>query len=80
MLRIESTNAEVNAMCAVYAEKARARALSVSTDTLLAGLPIVIKDTFDVEGLVTTHGSKLWEQVRFLVVSVCRNALLSSTT
>eukprot|EP00041_Stephanoeca_diplocostata_P023669 m.586709 g.586709 ORF g.586709 m.586709 type:complete len:642 (-) comp22347_c0_seq5:2173-4098(-) len=60
--RIECTNADVNAMCAVYADAARARALSVSTDTLLAGLPIVVKDTLDVEGMITTHGSKLWEQ------------------
>jgi Asp-tRNA(Asn)/Glu-tRNA(Gln) amidotransferase A subunit family amidase len=59
--RIERLNAPLNAVTAVFPEGAieAARALDErGSQGRLAGLPLLVKDTTDVEGLVTNFGSK----------------------
>ncbi|MBS1895216.1 MAG: amidase, partial [Actinobacteria bacterium] len=64
--RIETANAEVNAVTAIHPERSlaaaeeadRERAASggANDDRPLLGLPVTIKDTVDVEGWTTTAG------------------------
>jgi Asp-tRNA(Asn)/Glu-tRNA(Gln) amidotransferase A subunit family amidase len=56
--RIECVNGELNAFIAVYAEEARARAREPLAGPL-AGVPVTVKDSFDIAGKVTTGGSLL---------------------
>ena len=65
--RIDATDGALNALPTLCLERARdhARRLMESAtgrDSLLAGLPIVIKDLNDVAGVRTTHGSPIYER------------------
>ena len=55
---IERTNPQVNAFIEVYAEEARARAREQLKGPL-AGIPVTVKDSFDLAGRVTWCGSLL---------------------
>lgn len=64
LARLEAVEPEVNAVPTVCAERALADAARLETegrDTLLAGLPIVVKDLHDVGGVRTTYGSPIFE-------------------
>lgn len=56
---IERLNPELNAFVEVYADEARALAGSAPRGGPLAGIPITVKDSFDVAGRVTACGSRL---------------------
>ncbi len=63
LARIEEREPELNAFIAVTAQDARRRALAIDSDrapTTLAGAPLALKDLFDVSGVATTAGSKLF--------------------
>lgn len=62
--RIDDANGPVNAVVALDAERARARAAEADDATArgeswgpLHGLPMTVKDSFETEGLVTTSGA-----------------------
>lgn len=55
---IERSNPQVNAFVEVYAEEARARAQQ-RLEGPLAGIPVTVKDSFDLAGRVTWCGSLL---------------------
>src|SRR5271170_433545 len=62
--RIEALNPKLNAFCAMRAEQALAEARALDGKIArgeeigpLAGLPLGVKDLFDVAGLPTTFGS-----------------------
>jgi len=55
---IAETNPRVNAFIEVYADEARARAKE-NLSGPLAGIPVTIKDSFDLQGRVTYCGSLL---------------------
>ena len=60
--RIEAVDSEINALPTLCIERAREHARSVEQkDSVLAGIPVAIKDLTDVAGVRTTHGSKLYE-------------------
>lgn len=54
--RIEEVNGAVNAVPTLCLERARDRAAAASTNSILAGLPILAKDLVDVAGVRTTYG------------------------
>lgn len=56
---IERCNPELNAFVEIYAEQARAFADSVPRGGPLAGVPVTVKDSFDIAGRVTACGSRL---------------------
>lgn len=63
LARIERLNPQINAICTLAADAARARARQADSATargeswgLLHGVPVVIKDTFEAAGLRTTAG------------------------
>ena len=66
--RIERFDAKLHAFVAVYAEDAL-RAAHAADEAAAAGhrigpfhgIPVAIKDIVDIEGRVTTGGSKVWE-------------------
>lgn len=58
--RIDAVDAEINALPTLCFDRARARA-GISSDTVLAGIPVAIKDLTDVAGVRTTYGSILYE-------------------
>ncbi len=58
LAHLETTNPALNAYVAVYAERARERAVEPLTGPL-AGVPLSIKDSFDVYGRPTFCGSRL---------------------
>jgi len=58
--RIRSREPELNAFITVTADAARERAKTADARSALAGAPIALKDLFDVEGVPTTGGSKLF--------------------
>jgi len=59
-VRIEQVDAEVNALPTLCFERAREAARhSDRSNTVLAGMPIAIKDLTDVAGVRTTYGSML---------------------
>jgi amidase len=82
--RYEEANAAVNAVVATDFERARERARAIDElrakgDTLgpLAGLPMTIKDTFDVEGMPASSGREDFRRGRrpdAVVVSHARHA------
>jgi len=55
-----AVDSAVNAVPITCFDRARGKAADLSADSLLAGLPVVIKDYNDVEGLRTTRGSPLF--------------------
>ena len=60
--RIEAVDSEINALPTLCIERARERARSVEQkNSVLAGMPVAIKDLTDVAGVRTTYGSKLYE-------------------
>jgi len=60
--RIEQVDAEINALPTRCFERARAAAHEDGrSDTVLAGIPVAIKDLTDVAGVRTTYGSMLHE-------------------
>ena len=68
LARIERLNGQLDAFIAVYADEAKeaARAADLARRAGHAvgrfhGLPIALKDIIDLEGRVTTGGSKIWE-------------------
>jgi len=62
LARIAAVEPQVNALPILCPERARARASSLSRESLLAGLPIAIKDLVEVEGVRTTRGSPIYAQ------------------
>ena len=58
--RIAAREPELNAFITVTADAARERATASDTRGALAGAPIALKDLFDVAGVPTTAGSKLF--------------------
>ena len=58
--RIAAREPELNAFITVTADAARDRAKQSDTRGTLAGAPIALKDLFDVAGVPTTGGSKLF--------------------
>ena len=62
--RIEATDGVINAMPTLCLERARdhaRRILKEDGDSLLAGLPIAVKDLEDVAGVRTTYGSPIYQ-------------------
>lgn len=62
LAQIEKVNPRLNAFVTIYAERARARARELETGALkglLHGVPVTVKDSFDMEGCVTACGSRL---------------------
>ena len=66
--RIERLDGQLDAFIAVYAEEARAAARAADLARRAGhavgrfhGVPIALKDIIDLEGRVTTGGSKVWE-------------------
>ena len=60
--RIDMVEADINALPTLCFDRARDRASSRDfTDSVLAGMPLAIKDLTDVAGVRTTYGSKLHE-------------------
>src|SRR5581483_4062340 len=67
LARIEALNPALNAYCLVTPEMARAQAKAAEAAVMrgdalgpLHGVPLSIKDLFDVQGLPTTKGSKIY--------------------
>ena len=60
--QIEKVDSKVNALPTLCFERARERARQGDRkDSVLAGIPVAIKDLTDVAGVRTTYGSKLYE-------------------
>ncbi len=57
--RIERVDGKVNAMTTLSLERALAQAKHVSTNSVFAGVPTVIKDLADVAGIRRTNGSRM---------------------
>jgi amidase len=57
--QIEKTESDLNAFIEVYAAEAREIAGRISHGGLLAGVPVTVKDSFDIAGRVTACGSRL---------------------
>ncbi|NNC73724.1 MAG: amidase [Sphingomonadaceae bacterium] len=60
--RIEALNPQINAVVARAFETAREKAASASTAGQFGGVPYLIKDLADYEGLRTTNGSRLFAE------------------
>lgn len=58
--RIAAANPAINALPTLCFDRARQRAKNVKRTSLLAGLPITIKDLTDVSGVRTTYGSPIY--------------------
>lgn len=56
--RIAAVNPKINAFVSVFADEARAAARAPLGSGPLAGIPVTIKDSFDIEGYPTLCGSK----------------------
>jgi hypothetical protein len=63
LAEIEKTNPRVNAFIEIYADEARQRARE-PLEGPLAGVPVTVKDSFDLAGRVTWCGSLLRRQER----------------
>lgn len=59
--RIDAVDKAVNAMVTRCRDRAEAMAGHISKDSLLAGLPIGIKDLSEVKGVLTTFGSPIFD-------------------
>jgi amidase len=58
--RIKAVDGAVNALPTLCFERARERARKTKKTSLLAGLPIAIKDLTDIAGVRTTYGSPIY--------------------
>lgn len=60
LARIESVNPAMNAFTMIFAERARAEARSMDAGGpgLLRGVPVTVKDSFDIAGTPTVVGSR----------------------
>jgi amidase len=58
--RIAQVEPAINALPTVVADRARDAARRADRDSLLAGLPIAVKDLNDVAGVRTTYGSPIY--------------------
>ncbi|WP_299781704.1 amidase [uncultured Formosa sp.] len=59
--RIEYFNHKINAVNIKLYEKARETVLTTSSNSIFAGVPVLIKDMIDIGGVIRTDGSKLLE-------------------
>lgn len=59
--RVAEVDGEINALPTLCFDRARARAGAATPDSVLAGLPVAIKDLAEVEGVRTTHGSLIYK-------------------
>ena len=59
--RIACVDSDINALPTLCFERAREAAKGVDTNSILAGIPIAIKDLEDVAGVRTTYGSMVSE-------------------
>jgi amidase len=59
--RIKEVDGPINALPTLCFDRARDKAKEIKTDSLLAGLPVVIKDLTEVDGVRTTFGSPIFE-------------------
>ena len=60
LARIAATDGAIHAMPTLCTERAKAEAASADAGSLLAGLPIAVKDLEDVAGVRTTYGSPIY--------------------
>lgn len=60
LARLAAVEPEVNAVPTICAERALAQAKAADRASLLAGLPVVIKDLHEVGGVRTTYGSPIF--------------------
>ncbi|MFW5679788.1 MAG: amidase [Pseudomonadota bacterium] len=60
LARLEEVEPQVNAVPTICAERALTQARTAERDTLLAGLPLVIKDLHEVGGVRSTYGSPIF--------------------
>ena len=58
--RIEALEPIINCMTTRTYERARKKAKTIPSDSVFAGVPILIKDMIDVGGVRRTDGSRLW--------------------
>ena len=58
--RITAVDGEINALPTLCFERARAAARKVDSASILAGLPVTIKDLDDVAGVRSTSGSLVY--------------------
>ncbi|MTI16027.1 amidase [Rhodobacteraceae bacterium RKSG542] len=58
--RVEALDGTLNALTTRLYERAMDRAATISPDSPFAGVPTLLKDTVDVEGVRRTDGSKLF--------------------
>ncbi|TVQ37327.1 MAG: amidase [Geminicoccaceae bacterium] len=63
LARLDEVEPQVNAVPTICAERALAQARIAEPDTLLAGLPVVIKDLHEVGGVRTTYGSPIFQDL-----------------
>lgn len=57
--RIETINPIINCIATPTFERARAKAKTIPSDTVFAGVPSLIKDMIDIGGVRRTDGSRL---------------------
>ena len=85
LARIERTDSRLGAFIAVYADEARAAARAADLARRAGqavgrfhGVPIALKDIIDVEGRITTGGSKIWEKRVSEVTATLARRLISA--
>ncbi|MEQ8586828.1 MAG: amidase family protein [Thalassobaculaceae bacterium] len=59
--RIEAVDGTINALPTLCLDRARARAAAAPKDSVLAGMPVAIKDLTATEGVRTTYGSPIFK-------------------
>lgn len=59
--RIEAVDGTINALPTLCFDRARDRASAASKDSVLAGLPVAIKDLTATQGVLTTYGSPIYK-------------------
>jgi aspartyl-tRNA(Asn)/glutamyl-tRNA(Gln) amidotransferase subunit A len=85
LARIERLDGKLHAFIALYAEEARLAAEAADKAIRsghsvgpLHGIPIAIKDLVDIEGRVTTGGSKVWKDRVSLTTATVARKLISA--
>lgn len=59
--RIEAVDGTINALPTLCLDRARERAAAAPKDSVLAGMPVAIKDLTATEGVLTTYGSPIFK-------------------